>query len=83
MEKVEKIYNYISDCNYTNEMKNELINKFGCIGENGNFIVENKYTHDFIRKIAKYLSEKHGILNQYSHWYCNSINKWRLVFGRS
>lgn len=83
MQKVNKINNAIVGNNpYTEKMKRELIERFGCDGQNGNFTIEGEYSHSLIENIGQFLSEIHGKLNQYQIWYSKPINSWRLVFGR-
>lgn len=83
MQKVEKINNAIVGNNpYSETMKRELIDRFGCDGQNGNFIINGEYPHSLIQTIGQFLSEVHGKLNQYQMWYSEPIKSWRLVFGR-
>lgn len=52
-------------------------------GNSGIFEIEGEYPDALIRSIGKYLSEFHGILTEYQLWYCEIIERWRLVYGRS
>lgn len=84
MKRVEKVTRLITEYNsYSQKMRKKLIERFECDGKNGNFIIEGEYPDSLIREIGLYLSEQHGILNQYQMWFSGPIQKWRLVFGRS
>lgn len=84
MQRVDKITNGIKQHNpYPKSMKNELIQRFGCDGENGNFTICGEYSHALISTIGKYISKHNGELSEYQMWYCDAIKSWRLVFGFS
>lgn len=84
MQRVEKITNAITGNNpYPEIMRKELIERFGCDGQNGNFIINGEYPDALIRTIGHFISEHDGKLNQYQMWYSEPIKSWRLVFGRS
>lgn len=83
MKRVEKITKSITGYNpYPETMRKELIERFGCAGQNGNFEITGEYTDELIRTIGDFISKHHGKLNQYQMWFSKPIQSWRLVFGR-
>jgi hypothetical protein len=84
MKRVEKITRLVTGNNpYPEIMRKELIKRFGCDGQNGNFIINGEYPHSLIITIGHFISKHHGKLDQYKMWYSEPIKSWRLVFGRS
>ena len=84
MKRVNKVNKCITGWNpYPDNVRQELLDRFGCRGENANFEIEGEYPDALVRSIGKYLSEFHGILTEYQLWYSEPIKCWRLVYGRS
>lgn len=74
----------LSGVRYPHDTRIELLNRFGCIGENGNFTIVGEYHYNLIKTIGKFIQPHHHTeINQYSIWYCNFVRSWRLVFGSS
>ena len=83
MKKVEKIKKPLNVWNpYPSAIKRELIQRFGCDGTGGNFIIDGEYPDSLIKTIGSFISKHDGSLTEYQIWFSEPIQKWRLVFGR-
>ena len=83
IKKVDKIKKPITGYyKYPSLTKKELYERFGCDGENGNFVIKGEYNEELIKTIGYFISPHHGPVGEYQIWYCKPIHSWRLVFGR-